>query len=219
MPAQVSQLVHDVGQDPVHQLIDHQQYDKYQKEGWEPALKIFLVIIIIISISILIIKRKDENLIWRSSWSSITASAPAGWEPALPCHHHQQQHQHQQNYQQEEPALEIFLVISIIIIISRIMLRKDENLLWRSSWSATVLPASWASSTGSTFNPLNCQMFKWNQNGIWLWPPAGWKASCFWQVAFTASSIWPPQKRNPTRTLLIKNPSDSLLLATLGGSW
>ena len=37
---------------------------------------------------------------------------------------------------------------------------KDENLLWRSSWSATVLPASWASSTGLTFNQLGCQTFK-----------------------------------------------------------
>ena len=55
------------------------------------------------------------------------------------------------------------LLISLLTT-STIIIKKDgykgENLLWRSSWSATVLPASCASSTGPTFNQLISQTFK-----------------------------------------------------------
>ena len=54
------------------------------------------------------------------------------------------------------------ILLSSMLMTSMIIIKKDkdENLLWRSSWSATVLPASWASSTGLTFNQLVCQTFK-----------------------------------------------------------
>ena len=111
--------------------------------------------------------------------------------------------------------------ILLISLLTTGKIIREKNLLWRSSWSATVLPASWASSTGSTFNPTqlsNVQKKEAKQCGVKFWPPSGWKASCFWQNAFTGGSVSLPQRRISAK-LLIKNPSDSLRLATLCDSW